>query len=97
MKVEGVGKGPQPVTEHYTVPGCLEDGQSITYGTPVIPDSQVPALLGLRSMEALQTILDLRPGKWLMYMGDDITITAGPHQNPADAYGYEWSPYGSHD
>ena len=78
MDVQGVGKGAQQVTDCIHMPGRLENGQDMTYSAPVVPDSQLPALWGYRSMQALDTVIDCRKGQQKVYMGPDVQIIPGP-------------------
>ena len=51
---------------------------------PVLGNSEIPALLGLRSMEEKHGILDLRPHErclWTAEKFDDLKITARPGSN----------------
>ena len=79
MKVSGVGKHAQDVTHGVIVTGRTETGIDISYTTPVVPDSPIPALYGLKSMEKNLTVLDVRPDQQLMYIGGDMKVTPGPN------------------
>lgn len=63
LGVEGVGNGTQTATQEATVTGVIQmpDGQTLPtkYTAPVIPDSEIPALLGLKSLKEKRAILDL--------------------------------------
>ena len=55
-----------------------------TFTGPVLDNSEIPALLGLRSMEEKHGILDLRPHErclWTAEKLDDLKITARPGAN----------------
>ena len=55
---------------------ALETGDSGIFRTPVIPDSEVPALLGLKTLEARHALIDVA-GKKLYFLGDgEYTIQA---------------------
>jgi len=58
MSVEGVGKSMQTAKQAGQVAVGVE-GQVGTYIAPVIPDSDLPPLLGLRTLEGRQAILDV--------------------------------------
>ena len=62
MSVSGVGKGSQTVEWEVTLPVALTNAAGEThlddFTTPVIPDSAVPGLLGLRSIEAKRGLID---------------------------------------
>jgi len=79
--ISGVGKGVIPVNHAVTVPiGIPGTGQSNFKGL-VLPSSQVPALLGLKSMQKKHTILDLREGHLHMWTADkesDLEIRSKP-------------------
>ena len=74
------------VTHGITIPGCLENGQTIDYSVPVLPDSEVPGLFGLRSMEANDVILDTRVQHRKMYLGRDARIVPGPNTTTLQLY-----------
>ena len=70
LGVEGVGSGVQEVTHGVRVPICLDAHNSDTvYVSPVVPDSYIPGLLGLRSMEDKQSVLDMRIPERKLYCG----------------------------
>ena len=58
LKVEGVGKEAQTCIERAIVPVALSDGQEGTFTAPVVPDSDIPALYGQRSLRANRAIID---------------------------------------
>ena len=74
MKVQGVGKFPQEVTEATHMPGVLEDGTPITVDAPVVPDSPLPCLAGLKTLERLEAVVDCRRNQRKLYLGKDIDI-----------------------
>ena len=57
MAVEGVGKGGQTADQAGCVPIGLE-GSEGTFTAPIIPDSDLPPLLGMRTLEGRKAILD---------------------------------------
>ena len=59
LSVEGVGKDSNEATEEVTVPICLEDGETGTFTSPVIPNSKLPALLGLQSLTKRRALIDV--------------------------------------
>ena len=63
----GVGKEAQTASDQCTVPGVIRDitghSQEATYTAPVLPDSEVPALLGVRSLQSRRAILDMINGR----------------------------------
>jgi len=86
MKVRGVGKKAQEVTEEIHAPGRLETGHDMTFRTPVVPDSDIPALLGIRSLENLEAIIDCRRNHRRMYLGTDTTIQAAASTTTLQLY-----------
>ena len=58
LKVEGVGKEAQTCLERAIVPVALADGQQGTFTAPVVPDSDIPALYGQRSLRANRAVID---------------------------------------
>jgi hypothetical protein len=77
--VAGVGAGPQQTTTAITATIALEDGSWGTFKAPVLPNSPVPALLGLKSIERNNGVIDARPGKQCYYFSHNdlncVTIT----------------------
>ena len=57
-KVEGVGQGASEITQKATVPICLSTGIQASYEASVVANSQLPALLGLQSLESRQALID---------------------------------------
>eukprot|EP00972_Heterocapsa_arctica_P004398 653366-Heterocapsa_arctica.AAC.1 len=53
--VEGVGQGSQVATQEVNVPGAIRSMNGLEfdslYTAPMLSDSDVPALLGLRSLK----------------------------------------------
>jgi len=86
MEVRGVGKKPQEITEEATVPGCLEDGDPMDFTLSVVPDSALPALMGLDTLERLHGIVDNRIEHRKLYLGSDVVITPGPKTKTLQLY-----------
>ena len=63
ISVEGVGAGASSCTQEGTVPIALATGEHAHYRAPIVSNSQIPALLGLESLESRRSILDLVHGK----------------------------------
>ena len=59
LTVEGVGNGSQVATTVASVPMTTPDGTVGVYETPIIPNSNIPSLLGLTTMEKHRAILDI--------------------------------------
>ena len=58
LTVEGVGKQSDETEAECTAPICLSDGRTGTFTTPVIPDSALPALLGLNTLRKERALID---------------------------------------
>ena len=70
LGVEGVGKQAQEVTHGVRVPIALDSCSEQTfYNSPVVQDSYIPALLGLRSLEDKESVLDMRVSERKLYCG----------------------------
>ena len=85
LAVEGVGNGSQIAQERVSVPGVILSATSpdqphggmheATFESPMIPESHLPALLGLRSLKGLRAILDMgNDTLWLCQPGQ-VVIT----------------------
>eukprot|EP00972_Heterocapsa_arctica_P014722 2168478-Heterocapsa_arctica.AAC.1 len=59
LGVEGVGMGAQECVERCRVPLALLGGGNGTYEATVVPDSSVPALLGLILLKRNRAIIDV--------------------------------------
>jgi len=77
QKVRGVGKFPQTISTEALVPGQFEDGDIMDFTTAIVPESPLPALWGLDSMERLHDVVDTRSSERKMYLGSDTVITPG--------------------
>ena len=70
LGVEGVGKQAQEVTHGVRVPIALDSCSDQTfYNSPVVQDSFIPALLGLKSLEDKESVLDMRVSERKLYCG----------------------------
>ena len=58
LSVEGVGKQSDRTEEECIAPICLPDGRTGTFTTPVIQDSELPALLGLNTLSQERALID---------------------------------------
>ena len=71
LEVNGVGKGPDECREQWRLPIGTQEmaheeegvGSIDSYTAPVIPDNDVPALLGNASLRKLDAIVECRPGR----------------------------------
>ena len=59
ISIEGVGTNPDRCENAVRVPLHMADGESATFDAPVIPNSSVPALLGMRSLAAKRAVVDV--------------------------------------
>ena len=70
LNVSGVGKGAQRCDFNCKLPVALPrkaDGPlGAEYETPVIPNSALPALIGLATMRETRTVLDVTENNWYM-------------------------------
>ena len=90
LSVSGVGKGAQQVEWEVTLPIAVTDEDEHTtlddYSTPVIPDSDVPGLLGLESIQKLRGVIDTYSNPPKLYCcgpGDyDIKLSPGSKTFP---------------
>ena len=70
LGVEGVGKQAQEVTHGVRVPIFLDACEDLTsYSAPIVQDSYIPGLLGLRSLEEKDSVLDMRVSERKLYCG----------------------------
>ena len=58
LSVEGVGNSSDETQEECIAPICLPDGRTGSFTTPVIPNSQLPALLGLNTLSKERCLID---------------------------------------
>ena len=63
MQVDGVGENPSTCLNSASVPIALEGGTVGHYKASVIQGSEVPALLGLESLERRRSIIDTVHGR----------------------------------
>jgi hypothetical protein len=91
ISVEGVGNGAMECRTARRIPLSLPGGSSATFDAPVIPDSDVPALLGLKSLRRHRALIDVA-GAVMHSMGPgDYQVIAPPGSQP---FALETSPSG---
>jgi hypothetical protein len=56
--IEGVGSGESTAEQEVMLPICLPDGRQGFFRTPVVANSELPALWGLNSLRSLHAIVD---------------------------------------
>jgi hypothetical protein len=76
--VEGVGKGAQECVDRAKVPLALPGGSTGTYDAPVVPDSSVPALLGLSSLRRNRAVIDVVTNTMYFMGPGDYQIQQSP-------------------
>ena len=79
QSIGGVGTGKSVCTECAIVPIAFEDGATGTYTASVVPQSELPALLGFDVLERRRVLLDCFNGKYFEIGegGYDINLSSG--------------------
>jgi len=62
QNVRGVGQGSQRCTNEAAVPIALPNGDRVEYTAPIVPHSDIPALLGLKSLKMRRCVMDCYQG-----------------------------------
>ena len=75
LSVGGVGKGSQTCMHKVSVPMALADGSHGLYHAPVVPNSEMPALLGNKTMCRMKVLLNLGDGKFIIPGSGSVRIT----------------------
>ena len=91
ISIEGVGTNPDRCENAVRVPLHLAGGETATFDAPVIPNSAVPALLGMRSLKAKRAVIDVH-SKRIYFPGNgqvDIRMPEG-----STSYQLEETPTG---
>jgi len=78
LVVEGVGKSSQSTNTQATIPIATSQGSAI-YTAPVIPQSGLPALLGLESIESKGGLLDTKMRKLVFPGPGGLEIRCSPN------------------
>ena len=68
LSVEGVGQKANEASDEIIMPICLEDASTGTFQSAVIQQSELPALLGLKSLSKLKSLIDTH-NKQLIFVG----------------------------
>eukprot|EP00971_Amphidinium_carterae_P176204 3492687-Amphidinium_carterae.1 len=82
VNVEGVGSGVQTTRWCKSVPGAVVDRDGkchrVSFTAPLLEQSNIPALLGLRSLRAKRAILDM--GKNVLYLPGqaEVEVVSSP-------------------
>jgi len=58
LTIEGVGTGTNEAHEQLTFPLAFQNGERGSFTSPVVENSELPALLGLESLEQHKAIID---------------------------------------
>ena len=66
--VEGVGSGSSQISHKAKVPVCTTDGTQGIFESAVVEDSDLPALMGLETLEKNRALIDVSNRK-LIYVG----------------------------
>lgn len=79
LSVEGVGQGSSSCSHRAVIPIAMEDGVTGTYSPAVVPNSQIPALVGFDTLERRRVLLDCFQGKYyeIGEGGYDIQLSPG--------------------
>lgn len=78
LGIEGVGKQGQTCTREGILPISLEDGTKGMFTAPVIERSEIPALLGLRTMQNQKAIIDTFGMKYIIPGPGGIEMKLSP-------------------
>eukprot|EP00971_Amphidinium_carterae_P292035 5797397-Amphidinium_carterae.1 len=84
LSVEGVGNGAQVCRQKVVVPLVLPDGEPGTYEAPVIADSGVPGLLGLKALVRNKAVIDCANMKLYFIGPGDAKIVLPPGSKEYD-------------
>ncbi|CAK0883471.1 unnamed protein product, partial [Prorocentrum cordatum] len=80
--VEGVGTNAQIAKEEVTMPGAAKDERGkvhqISYKAPVVPDSDIPALWGKRSLKHNRAVVDMINNKLYLCGPGRVQFTPPP-------------------
>ena len=79
ISIEGVGTGANVCVQSASVPLAFADGTSGVYTAPIVPNSEIPALLGFDILEQRRVVLDCFNGKYIEVGpgGYDINLSPG--------------------
>lgn len=82
--VEGVGEGSSRIGHRAGVPICLASGQEAKFETSVVTDSDLPALLGLESLERQGALIDCRNRKLIQVGAGGYKLQLSPNSTSHD-------------
>jgi hypothetical protein len=66
INIGGVGKNDQVASECAEVPLAFENGMQSLFKTPIVPNSEIPALLGLELIDAHFMVIDSRNNRLII-------------------------------
>jgi hypothetical protein len=66
INIGGVGKNDQVASELAEVPLAFENGMQSLFKTPIVPNSEIPALLGLELIDAHSMVIDSRNNRLII-------------------------------
>jgi len=82
--VQGVGHGSQKCEWKACVPLALQEGASGDFTAPVVPNSEIPPLLGLATLRRLRAIVDTFQNKLYLCGPGDVEILLPPGSSEFD-------------
>lgn len=82
--VEGVGNGASQIGHRASVPICLASGHEAKFETSVVTDSELPALLGLDSLERQGALIDCRNRKLIQVGPGGYKLQLSPNSSSHD-------------
>ena len=91
LSINGVGQGGSACNKTITAPLALADGSRAQFTAPVIPNSDVPALLGNASMSQHRVLIDVMNKKLFMVGHGGYSLQLSPGSRSLDL---ETSPSG---
>jgi len=84
LNIEGVGSGSQQCVDKGTVACALRDGTETTFSAPIVPNSEIPALLGLESLSQKRALLDTYSKKLYLVGPGGYSIKLSPGSTVLD-------------
>jgi hypothetical protein len=58
ISIEGVGTGANQAVQQFSAPVACKNGDRASFTSPIVPNSDLPALWGLSSLERVKAIID---------------------------------------
>jgi hypothetical protein len=91
MGVEGVGTSSQTCTMGVRMPVAVSTGEMGTFSAPVIPNSNVPALLGMKTLKKWRAMIDVVEKKLYLMGPGSVKVSCPPGSR---VYDLQESPSG---